>query len=90
MKKMLWFSTSVKNNNKMKGMGEDYSPLPKEGGEQLKMPKVYLCTDPVTSTSVRSPALQQSGGKFPSLPALPDHIHALQNCLYLAGVAAGL
>lgn len=54
------------------------------------MPKVHLCTDPVTSTTVGSAAVQQSGGGFPSLPAPSDHIHALQNSLYLAGVAAVL
>lgn len=59
--------------SKMKGMGEDYSRLPKERGEQLKRSKVYPCTDP--STSLESLAVQKPGGKFSSLSALPDHHH---------------
>lgn len=56
-------------------MGEDYSHLPKEHGTQLKRSKSYLCTAAVTSTSLGSLAVLQSGGKFSSLPAPPDHVH---------------
>lgn len=72
----------------MKGMVRIAAPM--EHGEQVKMPKVYLCTGPSTSTTVGSSGVQQFGGEFPFLPALSDHIYALQNCLYLAGVAAVL